>query len=343
MPIHNFVMPRGHLENLTIESKAIANNVLGDPTTRSVAVYLPPGYDEGQTEYPLFVDIVGFTAGGYAHVAWKAFGESVPQRLDRLVAEGKMGPVILALPDCFTSLGGNQYVNSAAVGNWADFLTLEMIPAIEARYRVRKGRQSRALFGKSSGGYGAIAHGMLHAEHWGAIACHSGDMAFEWCYLVEFPRMLMHLARYNQRIEAFVQHMKDDKKVNGGDLHQLMMLAMAATYDPAPDAPCGIQLPVDAETCELLPARWAKWLEWDPVQLVNRKQVQANLESLKGIYIDCGNRDQYNLLFGARTLTRRLDELGIAHRYEEFDDNHSSVDYRMDVSLPWLYHQLQQP
>jgi len=33
---------------------------------------------------------------------------------------------------------------------------------------------------------------------------------------------------------------------------------------------------------------------------------------------------------------RRLNELGIAHRYEEFPDNHSGVDYRMDESLPVL-------
>jgi hypothetical protein len=28
------------------------------------------------------------------------------------------------------------------------------------------------------------------------------------------------------------------------------------------------------------------------------------------------------------------------HRYEEFDDDHSDVDYRMDVSLPFLYRAL---
>jgi hypothetical protein len=31
-----------------------------------------------------------------------------------------------------------------------------------------------------------------------------------------------------------------------------------------------------------------------------------------------------------------LDELGIAHRYEEFPDDHSGVDYRMNESLPFL-------
>ena len=61
-----------------------------------------------------------------------------------------------------------------------------------------------------------------------------------------------------------------------------------------------------------------------------------NLRSLKALYIDCGEKDQFNLLYGARRFVRRLNELGIAHRYEEFSDNHTSVDYRMDESLPFL-------
>ena len=62
--------------------------------------------------------------------------------------------------------------------------------------------------------------------------------------------------------------------------------------------------------------------------------------SLRGIYIDCGWRDQYHLHYGARLLSKRLAQHGIRHVYEEFDDNHSSIDYRMDVSLPYLYRAL---
>ena len=40
--------------------------------------------------------------------------------------------------------------------------------------------------------------------------------------------------------------------------------------------------------------------------------------------------------FGARLLSKRLAEHRIAHVYEEFDDTHSSIDYRMDASLPFL-------
>ena len=32
----------------------------------------------------------------------------------------------------------------------------------------------------------------------------------------------------------------------------------------------------------------------------------------------------------------RLNELGVAHRYEELPDNHTGVDYRMDEGLPFL-------
>ena len=337
MPKQNFNALRGRIETITLDSKAIANNVLGDPTERQIAVYLPEGYDQSDETYPLLVDIVGFTGSGLAHVGWKAFAESVPQRVERLISERRMGNVIIAFPDCFTSLGGNQYINSSALGNWADFLTAEMIPALESQFRVRPGAASRGIFGKSSGGYGSIVHGMKYADHWGAIACHSGDMAFELSYLGEFPKTLMQLARYGGSVESFMTHVAGGRKVSGGDMEVLMMLAMAATYDPAPELPFGVRLPVSSQTCELNEELWARWLAWDPVRMVEEVEVQANLKKLKGIFIDCGSSDQYALAFGARRLASKLTLLGIEHTYDEFSDNHSSVDYRMDVSLPFLY------
>jgi hypothetical protein len=68
--------------------------------------------------------------------------------------------------------------------------------------------------------------------------------------------------------------------------------------------------------------------------------VQKQLRSLRGIYVDCGTRDQYHLHYGARILHERLREVRIPHHYEEFDDDHSSVGYRLDVSLPWLYEKI---
>jgi hypothetical protein len=73
-------------------------------------------------------------------------------------------------------------------------------------------------------------------------------------------------------------------------------------------------------------------LRQDPVIAVENQA--DNLRRLKALYIDCGEKDQFNLLYGARRFVRRLNELGFAHRYDEFSDNHTGVDYRMDESLP---------
>ena len=70
------------------------------------------------------------------------------------------------------------------------------------------------------------------------------------------------------------------------------------------------------------------------------KKHRANLKTLKGIFIDCGWRDQFHIHFGCRILARELGRAGVAHVYQEFDDTHSGIDYRMDVSLPYLYRAL---
>jgi S-formylglutathione hydrolase FrmB len=113
-----------------------------------------------------------------------------------------------------------------------------------------------------------------------------------------------------------------------------MNMCMAASYDPDPKAPNGFRLPFNLDTGEVIPARWRRWQANDPINLVT--QYRKNLRSLRGIYIDCGWRDQYHIHYGARILSKRLQLAGIKHRYEEFDDTHSDIDYRMDQSLPFL-------
>jgi len=332
---------RGRVESFQLDSKALRNNPLGDPHRRNVAVYLPPEYDRNtSTRFPVFVDLVGFFGTGRAHLNWKAFDESVPERLERLVSAGKMGPVVAVFPDCWTRLGGNQYINSAAVGSYADHLVKEILPAVDRRYRTLADPGKRAVFGKSSGGYGAIVHGMRYAKHWGAVACHSGDMYFEFCYRHEIPGVLDALSAHGRSPERFLRRYYAKRKATGRDSMTLMFLAMAASYDPDPSEPLGFRLPMDLRTGEVDEKRWAKWVRHDPIRIVMRKSAQKQLASLRGVFFDCGTRDQFRLLYGARILHDRLNEAGVPHRYEEFEDDHSSVDYRMDVSLPWLYRKL---
>jgi len=339
MPIHNYAQPRGTTVTLEIDSPALAANVVGDPSSRAIAVYLPEGYDRGSERYPIFVDLAGYSSSGLKRLGWTGFGESMPQRLDRLIASGAMGPVIGVFPDCFTALGGNQYINSSALGRWEDFLADDLPARLEREFRVRPGRAGRAVFGHSSGGYGALVHGMRRADVWGAVGCHAGDCNFDLVYRPDFPKLLAALSRHGG-VEGYLKAFAASLKWGGGDHLPLMLLAMAATYDPDPTAYMGVRLPVDPHTCELDAEAWARWLRWDPLKMIEAPEVQANLRGLHGLFIDAGSRDQFLAHFGARALVRRLSALGIAHVYEEFPDDHSNTSYRLDVSLPYLYRAL---
>jgi enterochelin esterase-like enzyme len=354
--------PAGTLVVLEHTSKLLKDNPLRDPHVRKLAVWLPPQYDgTGNQRFPVLYDLVGFTGSGLSHTNWKPFSDNVPERVARLIHEQKMGPAIVVFPDCFTALGGNQYVNSTAIGRYADYLTREIVPFVDREFRTLAAREHRGCFGKSSGGYGAMIHGMHYAKYWGAIANHSGDAYFDFLYWHDWPNTLNELAKHrlprrkaggydalaesarqglaegldDGRIRRFLQHAWKAEKLSGKEGHCIMNLCMAATYDPDPRAPLGFRVPFNLESGEALEKRWSKWRAHDPINLV--RACRDNLKSLRGIYIDCGWRDQYHIHFGSRILSKRLTQAGIRHTYEEFDDDHSDIDYRMDVSLPFLY------
>jgi enterochelin esterase family protein len=110
---------------------------------------------------------------------------------------------------------------------------------------------------------------------------------------------------------------------------------MAACYSPNPVATgLAIDYPCDLYTGELRPDVWARWLTHDPVELVER--YAANLRQLRYIFVDCGTRDEFNLQYGARILVQRLRAAGIDCEHDEFDDDHRSIGYRYDVSVPKL-------
>ena len=82
MPKHNFDLPKGTIEVLEIESKALTNNILGDQTKREVALYLPQNYVGTSKKYPLFVDLAGFTGSGFGHLSWNCLLYTSPSPRD---------------------------------------------------------------------------------------------------------------------------------------------------------------------------------------------------------------------------------------------------------------------
>ncbi len=317
----------------TIASTVLRNNPLGDPRERTLPVYMPPSYnDDAQRRYPVVWMLSGFLGRGQTLLNDNFLQPTIQQQLDALFAQG-MPEVIMALPDCTTRYGGSQYINSVATGRYEDHLIDELVPFVDQHFRTLGGAQHRAVMGKSSGGYGALIHGMRHPDVFRAVACHSGDMYFELCHQPYLPKFLNRIARNNHDPAAFWADFVNKQKKGGSDIEALNILAMSACYSPNPTASgLAIDFPLDLRTGEINPDVWARWKEHDPVELV--AQYTDNLKQLKLLFIDCGTRDEHNLHYGARILAQRLERAGVPFEHQEFDNGHRSTWYRYDVSLP---------
>ena len=162
----------GTIKQLILESTLLKGNPLGDPHIRTFPVYLPPGYDESNDRYPVIYALAGFTGTGLNMAGYSVWEENLPEQLDDLIVNSSCPPAILVMPDCFTRLGGSQYLNSPATGPYEEYLTSEVIPFVDGDLRTLPER--RGVIGKSSGGYGALTLTMKHPELFAATACHAG-------------------------------------------------------------------------------------------------------------------------------------------------------------------------
>lgn len=307
-------------------SLALEGNPLDDPTTRRVPVYLPPGYNEGN-QYPTVYFLASFADRGQDLLNTGIWKESIQERMDRLIKEGTIQPMLIVMPDASTRYGGSQYLNSSATGNYRNHI-LELVTYIDNKYPTT---DHRAVMGHSSGGYGALMLGMQHPDIFGLVANHAGDSFFELNYKPDFPDFIR---TYEKLGESGIQDLLANPKAGlakGVSFFTLATAAMAACYSPNPSAPLGFDLPFDLYTGELIPEIWQKWLGHDPVYLVD-KYADA-LRSLNLLFLDCGIYDEHNLLYGARIISRKLNELDIPHTFEEFEGGHRHTKYRYDVSL----------
>jgi S-formylglutathione hydrolase FrmB len=271
------------------------------------------------------------------------FSPSVPERLDALIAAGKVQPVIGVFPDGFTELGGTQWENSEGIGNYRDHVVRDVVRHVDGTLRTRATAASRALVGKSSGGYGALSIGGQHPDVFGHIASHAGDAYFEYCYLPEFPKAALALLKgggVSPWYHDFLRRGRETKH-KSDDHATINVLAMAASYSPKAGEPLDLELPFEMQTAALREDVWARWLQHDPVRFVPRRI--EGYRKLSSIFLDCGTRDEFNIRWGTRMVAAALKKAGVPHVHEEFEDGHMGINYRYERSLGYLIPRLGQP
>jgi enterochelin esterase-like enzyme len=165
-------VPHGDLHLITFHSNALQSE-------RQMYVYAPPGY--GDRALPTLYLYHGF---GDTAESWITQGRA-PEILDNLLSERRIEPMVVVIPDTETDIpaaipedfpGATRRqtfypINASAADRE---LIDDIIPYMEAHFRIRMDAQGRAIGGLSQGGYQALVTGLSHLEKFAWVATFSG-------------------------------------------------------------------------------------------------------------------------------------------------------------------------
>jgi enterochelin esterase-like enzyme len=149
-------IPHGALTMVEYDSRTVG-------TRRKMLVYTPPGYSTGR-KYPVLYLLHGI---GGDETEWRRLCH--PENiLDNLLADGKIQPMIVVMPNGRAQVNdraeGNVFATAPAFANFENDLLKDVIPAIESRYSVYTNRENRALAGLSMGGGQSLNFGLAHLD-----------------------------------------------------------------------------------------------------------------------------------------------------------------------------------
>ncbi len=325
---------RGRVERERFTSDVLKGNPWADPVERELPVYVPPsGATKGR---PLLVLLSGYTGSGWLHFQRPRFlANSIVGRLDRLIRIGAAPEAVLVAPDCLTTLGGSQYRNSSATGRYEDYVIQEILPWARSKY----GTGPVAALGTSSGGYGALYLALRHPDVFRATGSNAGDAYFEYSYLPEFPIAFREIRKAGGP-EALLQKLLSGPISGFGPANPIVkafeQMAYASCYSPVDSEPGRFELPFDLDDGALRDDVWGRWLECDPVRMIQTDRYRDALRRLAYVYVDGGIHDEFGLDIGARVFAATASRQGIRIDFQEFDGGHFDSGPRYDVMIPRL-------
>jgi len=208
------VAPEGsRVEYKTFQSKLLNREI-------RYGLYLPVSYASSTKKYPVLYFLHGLNEN---EMRWSTRGLT-DVKLDKMVADGKIGEFIVAVP-----FGATSFYTNTRAGNapWEDMIIKEFLPMIESTYRVNATRATRGISGISMGGYGALKIAMKHPDLFGSVSSHSAvllahldDAQVRGGRLAMFNAMFDQIYGINQDLTYWEQNnpmtlAEDTKKLNG--------------------------------------------------------------------------------------------------------------------------------
>lgn len=341
--------PAGTLAVVDVPAPSLAGAWLEMPPAERALVYLPPSCrGENAGRYPVVYYLPGFADQIvlYGFVPYYQ-GFLLQEAMDRLIAGGAIGEMIVVIPNGLTPLGGSFYVNSPVNGNWEDFIARDLVAYVDGAFPTIARPNARAIAGHSMGGFGAFNLAMRHPDTFGAVYALSPGLAAP-------GGLETHPGFASDDVRGQVRALLDDLTAADGcqgrarllarasywnqifDTLPLFALAYGAAFAPAAGG-AGPDYPYrrDGDRFVKDPAAWARCEQgfggWD----AKIAQNLANLRQLSLIALDVGENDEHAWIpAGCRHVSELLTQAGVVHHLVTHPGGHEDrLRERLETAL----------
>jgi enterochelin esterase-like enzyme len=159
--LHDFQdVPHGTVRQHTYLSKSLGR-------LRELVVYTPPGYDkQADARFPTLYLQHGM---GDNQATWVVHGKA-HWILDNLIAQGKARPMVIVMMDGHASIARGMAGFQNNTTAFERDLLEDVMPFVEAHYRVKTGAADRAIAGLSMGGGQSLTIGLNHLDKFAWVA-----------------------------------------------------------------------------------------------------------------------------------------------------------------------------
>lgn len=321
----DFFIAEGSMDLKFIHSPSLVNNKLGDTPERSLAIYLPPGYENASdSHYPVIYLFHGYMGNQQNYFRGEAYGFNLKYMLDTLINRNILTPLIVVCPDAYNKYWGSWYTNSSVTGMWEDFIVKDLVAYMDSHYRTLAYEGGRGISGHSMGGYGSFKIGMKHPGIFSSVYPMSG---------------VLDLGHQLTNNRSSVLKASQCESFTAAEYPEKIMISEAAAFAPdSTSLPLYGRFPLD-DSGELIDSVWARWMEHDPFSMLD--SFKDSIAKLRALQFDCGTED-VGIYDENVNISEKMTGLGIDHVFLDYEGDHMNrIQERIrNYMLPFFSKQL---
>lgn len=314
--------------------------------SRRIAVFNPPGYDFSTVgpRFPVLYLLPGFDGEpSFYHQFGNEFyyeASALAAIASELIANGEIKPLFIVMPDAAIFYGGSFFADNNLAGQWETMMGPELVEYADqtSGLRTLQFKESRAISGHSSGGYGAVRVAMKYPDVYNSLSAIDAPLSFADGNFSSLFQSYLQESSITTEAGFF------DTDTLGfraqGKKYMVLLYSVAATFSPGTFSNATrfgrleIDLPFNYQG-QIVPSTWQRWLDNDLAGWLDNP-TYANALREQNLYFESSDNDLF--FFNQQTVAfvEKLHDLDIEHTDVEFG-GYSTGDNR---SRGYLYDRL---